>query len=192
MEKFPSLQNFYTHAVTDVTDNYQVWRLKLWFRIVRFYEKALLPVKTHWICMIPSWHIPSLVAQTIFHNCNHSYDWNRISCLKSLSKGKTVNSILIIWGIELLRSKSNAKFFTTLCMSDKTKVMSLENDDDKEDNREEKRESWNSELVGGLCPWDLDSQMSHSISIRLQMIISMMTSISIRLWGCPRVWVTSV
>ena len=25
MEKFPSLQNFYTHAVTDVTDNYQVW-----------------------------------------------------------------------------------------------------------------------------------------------------------------------
>ena len=24
MEKFPSLENFYTHAVTDVTDNYQV------------------------------------------------------------------------------------------------------------------------------------------------------------------------
>ena len=24
MEKFPSLQNFYTHTVTDVTDNYQV------------------------------------------------------------------------------------------------------------------------------------------------------------------------
>ena len=24
MEKFPSLQKFYTHAVTDVTDNYQV------------------------------------------------------------------------------------------------------------------------------------------------------------------------
>ena len=24
MEKFPSLQNFYTHAVTGVTDNYQV------------------------------------------------------------------------------------------------------------------------------------------------------------------------
>ena len=24
MEKFPSLYNFYTHAVTDVTDNYQV------------------------------------------------------------------------------------------------------------------------------------------------------------------------
>ena len=26
MEKFPSLQNFYTHTVTDVTDNYQVWQ----------------------------------------------------------------------------------------------------------------------------------------------------------------------
>ena len=25
MEKFPSLENFYTHAVTGVTDNYQVW-----------------------------------------------------------------------------------------------------------------------------------------------------------------------
>ena len=25
MEKYSSLQNFYTHAVTDVTDNYQVW-----------------------------------------------------------------------------------------------------------------------------------------------------------------------
>ena len=24
MEKFPSLENFYTHAVTGVTDNYQV------------------------------------------------------------------------------------------------------------------------------------------------------------------------
>ena len=24
MEKFPSLENFYTHAVTAVTDNYQV------------------------------------------------------------------------------------------------------------------------------------------------------------------------
>ena len=25
MEKFPSLKIFYTHAVTGVTDNYQVW-----------------------------------------------------------------------------------------------------------------------------------------------------------------------
>ena len=25
MEKFPSLEIFYTHAVTGVTDNYQVW-----------------------------------------------------------------------------------------------------------------------------------------------------------------------
>ena len=25
MEKFPSLENVYTHAVTGVTDNYQVW-----------------------------------------------------------------------------------------------------------------------------------------------------------------------
>ena len=25
MEKFPSLENFYTHAVIGMTDNYQVW-----------------------------------------------------------------------------------------------------------------------------------------------------------------------
>ena len=35
MEKFPSLQNFYTHAVTDVTDNYQVCSSLFWSHVSR-------------------------------------------------------------------------------------------------------------------------------------------------------------
>ena len=87
--------------------------------------------------------------------------------------------------MELFWDTLTTKFFTAftvICMSDNTEVIAnqaRERYDDNESKWEaEKRESWNSDLVGRLCPWDLDSQMSHSISIKLWMIITTMIMLS--------------
>ena len=118
MEKFPSLENFYTHAVTDVTDNYQVWQYPMQCNAMHNLGAAKQCTDA-----MQSWGSRAIQC-TIVHRC--SFECNA-QLQYNLGAAEPVSSLR-------RHFVTNSLWFTSSLMMMMTMKTMMTNDDDNDDN----------------------------------------------------------